>query len=301
MTDEATSPTTVALHSPSGRGGIAVLELRGPRADEIIRRAMGLPAERELRDGQLHLGRLSDENGLIDEAIICRRGQAVEINVHGGPAVEAACLRLLKRLGAQAVAAPPASADSFPLAHPRRANPAIGRELVELLPRAASPLVVAALARQWSAGISSLARRCIEKPSRELAGALRAAAGRLEVMLRAIEPAEVVIAGPPNVGKSTLTNALVGRDVSIVHDMPGTTRDWVREPALLRGLGVWVTDTAGLWDPADGPDAEAVRRARARIALADVVCLLAVGRRPDIPTWMAGRAPRPAGRRRRRG
>ena len=65
-------------------------------------------------------------------------------------------------------------------------------------------------------------------------------------MNRLLHPAEVVLAGPPNAGKSTLANALVGRPVSIVHETPGTTRDWVRELALLGGLPVWITDTAGI-------------------------------------------------------
>jgi tRNA modification GTPase len=76
-----------------------------------------------------------------------------------------------------------------------------------------------------------------------------------------------------------LANALAGRQVSIVHDTPGTTRDYVRQLALLAGVPVWLTDTAGLWEaPGQGPakdiDAEAVRRAREQIARADVIVLL---------------------------
>ena len=55
-------------------------------------------------------------------------------------------------------------------------------------------------------------------------------------MRRLADPREVVLAGPPNAGKSTLANALIGRPVSIVHDTAGTTRDWVREQALLADL-----------------------------------------------------------------
>ena len=98
-------------------------------------------------------------------------------------------------------------------------------------------------------------------------------------MHRLLHPAEVVLAGPPNVGKSSLANALIGRPVSIVHEQPGTTRDWVREPALLDGVPVWLTDTAGIWAPPGERfpgevDREAIRRALERVRHADVVLLL---------------------------
>jgi tRNA modification GTPase len=110
-------------------------------------------------------------------------------------------------------------------------------------------------------------------------------------MHRLLHPPEVVIAGPPNVGKSALTNALVGREVSIVSDTPGTTRDWVRHLTQAEGVPVWLTDTAGLWEwerscgrgeiggfaeQAAAVEAEAVRRAWERAESADlVVCLVA--------------------------
>jgi tRNA U34 5-carboxymethylaminomethyl modifying GTPase MnmE/TrmE len=75
-------------------------------------------------------------------------------------------------------------------------------------------------------------------------------------MQRLLEPPRVVLAGPPNAGKSTLANTLVGRAVSIVHETPGTTRDWVTELALIQGVPIMLTDTAGIWDPRTKEDAE---------------------------------------------
>jgi tRNA modification GTPase len=106
-----------------------------------------------------------------------------------------------------------------------------------------------------------------------LAQRLRQAAGRLTIMQKLLHPPEVVLAGPPNAGKSTLANALVARPVSIVHAMAGTTRDWIREQAVIDGRAVWLTDTAGLWDVDHAVDAEAVRRAWDRIDSADLVLL----------------------------
>ena len=81
----------------------------------------------------------------------------------------------------------------------------------------------------------------------------------------------VVIAGPPNAGKSSLLNALVGHDAAIVTAIPGTTRDVLREYIQLDGLPLHIVDTAGLRDVADVVEEEGIRRARGEIAVADRV------------------------------
>ena len=83
-----------------------------------------------------------------------------------------------------------------------------------------------------------------------------------------------VVQGAPNVGKSTLVNALAGRDVAIVSAMPGTTRDVLEVALVLGDAAVTLIDTAGLRETADPVEAEGVRRARARAAQADLVISL---------------------------
>jgi tRNA modification GTPase len=83
-----------------------------------------------------------------------------------------------------------------------------------------------------------------------------------------------VVQGPPNVGKSTLVNALAERDVAIVSPLPGTTRDTLEVPVVLGEVPVTLIDTAGLRTTADPVEAEGVRRARARAARADLVLSL---------------------------
>ncbi len=86
------------------------------------------------------------------------------------------------------------------------------------------------------------------------------------------------IAGAPNVGKSTLINALTQREVAIVSDIPGTTRDALESRVILGGVPVTLVDTAGLRDTTDAIEAEGVRRARARADDADlVICLVEAG------------------------
>jgi tRNA modification GTPase len=93
----------------------------------------------------------------------------------------------------------------------------------------------------------------------------------------------VAIAGPPNVGKSTLLNRLAQRDVAIVSDIPGTTRDALEVALDLRGVPVVLVDTAGIRDTSDPVEAEGVKRARARAAAADLVLWLVDDDRQRAP------------------
>jgi tRNA modification GTPase len=88
------------------------------------------------------------------------------------------------------------------------------------------------------------------------------------------EGLQVVIAGKPNAGKSSLLNALAGRDAAIVTDIAGTTRDVLREHINIDGLPLHIIDTAGLRDSGDAVEQEGIRRAWAEIEKADLVLLL---------------------------
>ena len=101
------------------------------------------------------------------------------------------------------------------------------------------------------------------------------------------EGLSVVIAGAPNVGKSTLLNRLCGREAAIVTDMPGTTRDTLNEMLHLDGLPVRLTDTAGLRAGTDPVERIGVNRARDAIAGADAVLHLVDDRSPAPPGEMA--------------
>ncbi|MFP4053526.1 MAG: GTPase [Phycisphaerae bacterium] len=277
--------TIASLQTPPGRGGIAVVAIRGPRARAAVGKVFEPRSAAPFTDGQLKLGHLVVDGQRLDEALLLRNApDSLELHLHGGPAAVAAAMDALSAAGADTSYHAPAC---LPQAHPRWNNPAVGAELLEALPAALSARVVSLLGEQWSGGISRLASEPSPQPA-----ALRRAADALPAMRRLLEPPEVVLLGRPNAGKSTLANALIGRDVSIVHDTPGTTRDWVREIALLRGLPVWLTDTAGLWETPDELDAEAVRRARRRARSADLAVLLEGGAhplpdsRPDPLDWL---------------
>ncbi|MGH8115036.1 MAG: tRNA modification GTPase, partial [Rhodanobacteraceae bacterium] len=95
--------------------------------------------------------------------------------------------------------------------------------------------------------------------------------------VRLTDGLHAVIAGEPNVGKSSLMNALAGNDRAIVTDIPGTTRDVLRESIVLDGVELTLVDTAGLRDARDVVEGEGIRRARAELARADLVLLMVEG------------------------
>lgn len=88
------------------------------------------------------------------------------------------------------------------------------------------------------------------------------------------EGAQILLVGQPNVGKSSLLNALLGEQRAIVTDVPGTTRDLLEEGLVINGVPVRLIDTAGLHDSADLVEKEGIRRAQSRLASADLVLLL---------------------------
>src|SRR5262249_26206167 len=103
------------------------------------------------------------------------------------------------------------------------------------------------------------------------------------VGLHLAQPWRLVVAGPPNVGKSSLVNALVGFERAIVFDQPGTTRDVVTALTAFSGLPVELCDTAGLRNTDDSLEAAGVARAQEQAAAADLVLLVLDVSQP----WMA--------------
>lgn len=114
--------------------------------------------------------------------------------------------------------------------------------------------------------------------SGDIAGRLQQIQDRLKQIQQAAsrgrvlgEGLQIVIAGNPNAGKSSLMNALSGRDSAIVTDIPGTTRDVIREQVIIKGIPVHLHDTAGIRDKAEKIEQEGIRRARDVLGKADLV------------------------------
>ncbi len=293
----------VALASGVGRAGVAVIRVSGPMAGPLLRALTGraLPAARL---ATLAVLRDPVSGEALDEALTLWfpgpgsfTGENVaELHVHGGPAViEAVIGACLAVAGVR-----PAEPGEFT----RRAfengklDLAEAEGLADLVDAETEGQrrqalrqakgALSAIYEGWRGRLieaAALIEAEIDFPDEDLPGALARRAGTiLEVLAadmgrhlddghrgeRVREGYRIAIIGPPNAGKSSLLNALAGREAAIVSEMPGTTRDVVEVRLVLAGFPVWVADTAGLREAADAIEAEGVRRALKRAEEADL-------------------------------
>jgi tRNA modification GTPase len=300
--------TIVAIATPPGRGGIGVVRLSGPDAHDI---AQGLVARDEaLRPRHATMVRIRDggaSHHAIDEAVATffpgphsyTGEDVVELSAHGSPVVLRAIVE-----GAVGAGARLAEPGEFTLrAFLNGRIDLTQAEAVGDLIAAATPLqaraafdqldgtVTRAIAEVDAALFDLVARleASVDFPEEgyhfiepdALAAAVDVLVGRCAALLtdarrgRLIrEGLQVAIVGAPNVGKSSLFNALAGSARAIVTDVPGTTRDLVTEVVDVDGLRVTLVDTAGLRDARDVVEAEGVARSRQAVEVADLVLLV---------------------------
>jgi tRNA modification GTPase len=299
----ALSDTIYALSSGAPPAAVALVRISGSRADAALAQLAGtLPAPRLAT-----LATLRDNGEVLDKALIIRfpgpasaTGEDVaELHLHGGRSVVAAVLAALGRIEGLRGAEPGEfTRRAF---ENGRIDLAEAEGLADLLTaeteaqrRAALALAGGALSRQihlWQGellGLAALVEAALDFADEEDAGALPPDFGARLATLRsalaawlARPPAErlrdgvrIVIAGPPNAGKSSLLNALISREAAIVSAVPGTTRDLIEAPVAIGGVAMLLIDTAGLRSPADEIESVGIGRARASLDAADLVLWL---------------------------
>lgn len=306
--------TIFALATARGRAGVAVIRISGPHALPAAESLCGtLPPPR-----RASLRRLTSGGTLIDEAIVIvfEAGQSftgepvVELQVHGSPAVVRAITEALGRhVGLRM--AEPGEFTRRAMEHGRIDLTQV-EGLADLLSAEteaqrvqAQRVLAGALGRPAEAWRRRLIRAAalieatidfaeddvpadvvpeVATGLRDLAAALRSEIDGYGVAERIRDGFEVAIVGRPNVGKSTLVNALAGRDAALTSPHAGTTRDVIEVRLELSGLAVTVLDTAGLRDTEDAVERLGVSRARDRAAAADLrVFLVEPGDMPCEP------------------
>lgn len=296
--------TIAAIATPPGKGGVAIVRVSGPAAHQIAQSICQITC----RPRHAHHVPFVDSAGdVIDVGLALYfpgphsyTGEDVlELQGHGGPVVIDRLLQATLKLGAR-VAHPGEFTERAFLND--KIDLAQAEAIIDLIDSAseqAARCAIRSLQGEFSDCINALVLKlthlriyveaAIDFPDEEIdflgdetvqvqltdilkqfkTVQMQASQG---VLLR--EGMTLVIAGKPNAGKSSLLNCLSGRDSAIVTDIPGTTRDVMREHINLDGLPVHVVDTAGLRNTEDRVEREGVKRAWAEIAKADHVLLI---------------------------
>lgn len=307
--------TIFALASGVGRSAVSIVRISGSDTRSALQLLLpaGLPEPRRASLRRLFGPKTND---ILDQALILwlpgpgtfTGEDQAELQIHGSPAVRAAVLRVLSSLPGLR-AAEPGEFTRRALLNGRLDLTAV-EGLADLIEaeteaqrRQALRQLEGSLAKRvqaWRARLLDALASCeaaldfsdeddvpddvaasAADVAGEVGGEIAAALAGASRGERVRDGFQVVIAGAPNAGKSTLLNAIARRDVAIVSPIAGTTRDAIEVRCDLGGLPVVLVDTAGLRDSDDLIEREGVARARARMDQADLVLWLSAGDAPD--------------------
>jgi tRNA modification GTPase len=295
------SDTIVAIASAPGRGAVGVIRVSGPNVAQIALSIIGnLPPPRVAQVSHFLAGngeRLDRGLALYFPAPASYTGEHVlELQGHGGVWVLDSLLQRLIELGCRMARPGEFSERAFLNGKIDVAQAEAIADLIDAGSAAAARAAVRSMQGEFSAHVNelqaqitelrTLVEAAIDFPDEELDFAPGSVLGdrvakifmsfdaitsaaRQGALLR--EGFNVVIAGKPNAGKSSLLNKLAGDEIAIVTDQPGTTRDVLRQQVHLDGLPLNLIDTAGLRPATDVVEAEGVRRALAELTRADRV------------------------------
>ncbi|WP_217475685.1 tRNA uridine-5-carboxymethylaminomethyl(34) synthesis GTPase MnmE [Stutzerimonas stutzeri] len=296
--------TIAAVATAPGRGGIGVVRVSGPRAKAVAITLSGRePAPRYAHYGPFH----ADDGEVIDEGVMLffpgphsfTGEDVLELQGHGGPVVMDMLLRRCVELGVRLARPGEFSERAFLNDKLDLAQAEAIADLIEASSAQAARNAVRSLQGDFSRRVHALTEQLIQLriyveaaidfPEEEIdfladghvLTLLQAVRQALQVVIHEAgqgallrEGMNVVIAGRPNAGKSSLLNALAGREAAIVTDIAGTTRDVLREHIHIDGMPLHIIDTAGLRDTDDQVERIGVERAIKAIEDADRVLLV---------------------------
>ena len=296
--------TICAIATPPGVGGVGIIRISGPESITIATQML----DTELQPRRAHFCRLLAADGstldsgiaILFKAPASLTGEdVIELQAHGGPQIMQMLLARVMALGARPARPGEFSERAFLNNKLDLVQAEAIADLIESATGASARAAQRSLEGVFSHRVDELRTELIELrvfieaaldfPDEEidfLAGSdvlerLDRADSQLQSLLDQAHQGQllrdgvnIAIAGLPNAGKSSLLNALAGRDTAIVTEVPGTTRDVLTEYISLDGLPVHVADTAGIRESDDRVEAEGVRRAREALTTADMVLLV---------------------------
>ncbi|MCL7461421.1 tRNA uridine-5-carboxymethylaminomethyl(34) synthesis GTPase MnmE [Pseudomonas sp. NW5] len=303
--------TIAAVATAPGRGGVGIVRISGPRALPIAITLSGRePVPRHAHYG----GFFANDGEVIDEGLLLffraphsfTGEDVLELQGHGGPVVLDMLLRRCFELGARPARPGEFSERAFLNDKLDLAQAEAIADLIEASSEQAARNALRSLQGEFSRRVSALSERLIELrmyveaaidfPEEEIDfladGHVLSRLDGVCAELAAVEHEagqgallrdgmSVVIAGRPNAGKSSLLNALAGREAAIVTDIAGTTRDVLREHIHIDGMPLHVIDTAGLRTTGDQVEQIGVTRALEAIAEADRILLVVDATAPE--------------------
>jgi len=309
----ASGDTICAIATPPGIGGVGVIRISGPLSTAIAEQMLDVsPQPRRAHFSHFR----GDQGRTIDTGIaVLFRAPAsftgedvLELQGHGGPQIMQMLMSRVMALGARAARPGEFSERAFLNNKIDLVQAEAIADLIESATEASARAAQRSLEGVFSNHVNQLQRELIDLrvfveaaldfPDEDIDfladSDVLEKLGRLDGLLQALadqahqgqllrDGINIAIAGLPNAGKSSLLNALAGRDSAIVTDIPGTTRDVLREFISLDGLPVHVADTAGIRESTDQVEAEGVRRARATVSAADLVLLVIDSTQPPAP------------------
>ena len=300
--------TIAAIATPPGKGGVGIVRISGPKSQDIARAML---AVKTLTPRYAHYGNFLETTATgtatIDQGIALffpgpnsfTGEDVLELQGHGGPVILDCVLRTAISLGARMARPGEFSERAFLNNKIDLAQAEAIADLIDSASEQAARQALRSLEGAFSKEINELVEAitmlriyveaAIDFPEEEIdfisdgrvANELNSIKLHLESVFSSAkqgsilrEGMTVVIAGKPNAGKSSLLNALAGRESAIVTAIAGTTRDVLRENILIDGMPLHVVDTAGLRDSDDPVEQEGIKRAWAEIAQADRVLLV---------------------------
>ncbi len=310
--------TISAIATASGTGAVGIVRISGDKSFELASRIFVSAKNKnilELKSGRAIYGHIYDASEIIDEAILIAfrsphsftTQDIIEIQTHGGPAILKKVLALTIKHGARLAQAGEFTLRAFlndridlvqaesilnlvnAQSDSARRNAALGlnKELSKKLDEIQTDIV------EVYAGIQAVFDYPEEGvPSAEFREPLLRALAKIDNLLRTAKAgkisqqgAKLAIVGPPNAGKSSLLNALLGFERSIVSEVPGTTRDYLEVMMDIEGIPVLAIDTAGLRDTSDYIEEQGVNAAKDIAQNADLVLYLYDASLSEIPDY----------------